>query len=741
METAEERKLPHLPNRKSGAKPTKQSSSSSRWYTGTGAFAAALVLITAVFRPTRWLIAGAPVLSYSLVLGEYHGHRVVPFLPLWTIISTLNLAYVIASTSWLLYWVFAGLCYPAIVLTCLFQFDAAARFARKTLRGTLLRDLHFIKDKVAFFDLPALEIDGDVQGLFSIRGVTLSLSTLTLVAHGVEVGIKLSEDMELAIQTDEVTVSLLREIVVDDVYANVKGGDWEMTFGSLKPDSIQSDDDSFMVKDTAILRAASAPLDGKRAAHVGLAEAMTGGDPPEEAPDAGSAFQSVKKLSPDENEASHQYNEIIKHIQDTSEIKLAIDDLKRNSKKNENDNGLDMENEDDLRAAICAHIHSRPSIPHPPQRSIRLSTLKKTNYPGVKKFLHRLPLLYRLLLNPICYFHPVSFKSITAAGSGKWFVSLMDQYLFKHYSTQDPDVRRLKARISAWLADANFAVGLKSMRGTAQFPINTNYDIETHYKIGDIMAHRVLPGSVDLKQVVSLAGADATLSIPTYMFPHHEHIMPSQPTEFEELEMEQAAKDAEGTPREVQAQTALDQLRKDEANLQISAHVHLPARFHQDLLNFIAALVKATKVIETDKDFEEAKTLRELKRVTTDLAGKRLSGELSDSEASSIASAATGSGMSGSTIGPVAEDKGFRNFLRKVDTGFKEAGVKTRDGMRKAGVSTVSAMANDRWIAKLVGKVTRKLEKAQGDIGYSGKIPVSLQKQREKSEDESKLLP
>lgn len=37
---------------------------------------------------------------------------------------------------------------------------------------------------------------------------------------------------------------------------------------------------------------------------------------------------------------------------------------------------------------------------------------------------------------------------------------------------------------------------------------------------------------------------------------------------------------------------------------------------------------------------------------------------------------------------------------------------------------------SNRWIAKLVAKVTKKLETAQGDVGYSGNIPVALEPYR-----------
>jgi hypothetical protein len=688
--------------------------------------------------PLRWIISGAPILIYAVLLGEAYGQRILPYVPVWSIFATINLVYMVSSTSWLLYWVFAACCWPTLLVACLFQFDAPGGLARRILRKTFLRDLHFINDQVAFFDLPALEIDTEVKGLFVVRGVTLSLSTMTLVAHGVEAGIKLSDDIELAIQTDKVVVPLFREIHVDDIYANVKGGDWEVTFGNVaygKPEET-SDDDTFVASDTAILRAASVALDGTYPRRVSMVRQMTAEKQPDDAEDAESAFSTVKKVSPGEKDANKKYNELVKNIHETSVITNAKRAIRAAVRDETKESQVDLDNMDDFRAAICAHIHDSPSIPHPPKKSIRVSTLRKTDYPNVKAFLHRLPFLYRLMLSPICYFHPVKFNSITAAGSGKWFVSLMRQYLFKHYAGQDSEIRRLEARISAWCADANFAVELGQIASEASFPINTNYNIQCHFKMSDVMAYRALPEAVELKQVVRLGGADAVLTIPTFLFPHHEHIFPAKLSEFQLMEMEEAVRLLAGSPKAVQALKEFEKCKKDETGMQFSAHAHLPAQFHQDLLNFIAAIVKATKVIESDRSFEEAKVLRELKRVST---------MSNDSDVDSVASVDTtgtmGTTNTNDTATTVNTEKGFKNFLKKVDTGFKDASAKTMVGMRKAGVNTVSAMANDRWIASLVGKITRKLENAQGEVGYSGDVPIALGKYRVRHESQTKILP
>lgn len=43
--------------------------------------------------------------------------------------------------------------------------------------------------------------------------------------------------------------------------------------------------------------------------------------------------------------------------------------------------------------------------------------------------------------------------------------------------------------------------------------------------------------------------------------------------------------------------------------------------------------------------------------------------------------------------------------------------------MKKAAIEGI---VNDQWIAKMVGKVTKLLETAMGDVGYTGSLPVSL---------------
>jgi hypothetical protein len=72
--------------------------------------------------------------------------------------------------------------------------------------------LILVNDKIALFNIPALEIDTEVEGLLVVRGVTLSLSQLSITAHGVQIGMKLSDDIELSIHVDGVRVHIFRTL-------------------------------------------------------------------------------------------------------------------------------------------------------------------------------------------------------------------------------------------------------------------------------------------------------------------------------------------------------------------------------------------------------------------------------------------------------------------------------------------------------------------------------------------------
>ncbi|KAJ8064713.1 hypothetical protein OCU04_007033 [Sclerotinia nivalis] len=201
--------------------------------------------------PVYWLMSGAPVLEAVLLAGAAGGRsgewekkgkgsegldnssaesnactRILPGFPLWPLTTTLDLTYCICSTSWLLYYLFTVTCWGSIPIICLFQFPLAGRLLRKQLRKILLSKtfgLQFIDDRIGIFDIPGLEIDTEVDGLVVVRGVTVTLSEMSLTVHGVEVGLKLvvgegkdEENIEVGIACEEVVIRLGRGIEVGD---------------------------------------------------------------------------------------------------------------------------------------------------------------------------------------------------------------------------------------------------------------------------------------------------------------------------------------------------------------------------------------------------------------------------------------------------------------------------------------------------------------------------------------------
>lgn len=540
---------------------------------------------------------------------------------------------------------------------------------------------------------------------------------------------KLADDIELAAYADEVTIRFFRSIEIGDVYANLKGGKFEMTFGELDDPAEDDLSEVSVPVESTLLRAATAGAAGFKD-RPKLRESFTGVSYVREAsPREG--LDEVQTLSPD-GRAYNQYHKILTDIRTDSAIYQSRQQVRKQAKQ---DNGVSLDDEHAMRAAVCAQLHTLPTIVHPPNRSIRVTTLQTLSPPKVRRFLHRLPFLLRALLAPLGYFHPVSISSMSAAGSGEWLSSLLQQKVFKSYTASSAELRRLHRRVSQWLADANFCLQLTDVTGLGQVPVSTYFDIVTYLRFDDVLAYRTArqEGKINQSQVVRLGGADATFTIPSYLMPHHEHIIPPKPSQEEEDDLQVEIEDVDNKVRAVQAEQELKKMQRDEATVSMSAHVSLPASCDQSLLNFIAALVKATKIIELEKEADEADPPEIASPISPSM----------DSDAESIRS------MTDSTHSRT--DSGFRTFTKNIRQNLRDgttgASIKefakdlhqhTKDGMKRAAMG---GLVNDRWIAKLVGKTAAMLQKAQGDLGYSGGIPVSLKNYRARPGLESKLLP
>ncbi|KPI37757.1 uncharacterized protein AB675_211 [Cyphellophora attinorum] len=681
------------------------------------ATAAVVAAVATLQWPRRWLLSGCGVESLVLIYGSRNGTRILGNIPLWTILATLNVIYAVSSTSWLLYLGFTAFMVPCVGLTCLLQFTIVADFVRKNFRN-LLKQLHFTRDKIALFNLPAMEIDTEVDGLMVIRGLTIQLSSLTAVAHGIELGIKLADDIELAAHCEEVTIRLFREIKVGDVLANIKGGS-ETTFAEIEEDTEDTNDDDGIFTNTALLRAATVGSEGFKD-RPKLRESLTGAQSMTNI-SAGDGLDQITTLSPDDAAADQKYRELLNEIRRTSAIYQSRADLRQKAGVN----GVEALSERQLLAAVCTGMHELPSVPHPPERSIKVTTLQNLSSPATRRFLHRLPFLLRLLLMVLSYFHTITFASISAAGSGKWFKAVLQQQIFRHYADHNAELRRLQRKISHWLNDANFCIQLIDVTGQTYVPLSTDYSSVAQLKLSEVVAYRTLPDSGSTAQVLRLGGADASFTIPSFLLPHHEHIIPPEPTKEDKAEFQVVINDTDDKIKSVRAESELKRVLKDETVVTMSVHGSLPAVLDQSLLNFVAAVVKATKVIEFEKDADQ-----DVNTVEDDASRDPVPGlERVSTIAKSKFKAFSKRTFQSLADGTTKED--IRQFTRDLNQA-------TKQGFKKVAVA---GMVNDRWIAKMVGRVAAKLEQAQGEVGYTGDIPVALEPYRPKEPLAAKLLP
>lgn len=137
------------------------------------------------------------------------------------------------------------------------------------------------------------------------------------MVHGVEVGIKLADDIELAIQVEEVRVRLFRKAEVGDCFINLKGGEHEMTFGSLSGETRDNDGDAVFIEESEVLKAALKDGDMRRPEMIKMLSQMTDGKSPNSST-AQEGFKLMKTISPEDGDANGKYRKRIRFIEKTN---------------------------------------------------------------------------------------------------------------------------------------------------------------------------------------------------------------------------------------------------------------------------------------------------------------------------------------------------------------------------------------------------------------------------------------
>lgn len=107
---------------------------------------------------------------------------------------------------------------------------------------------------------------------------------------------------------------------------------------------------------------------------------------------------------------------------------------------------------------------------------------------------------------------------------------MLEQNVFEHSGEDTAETMRLENEVSAWFADADFALELADLTGLALVPFTTGFDINCYLTCTDVMAYRTMPEGFTLQQEARLGGVDAIFIIPLFLLPDHEHILPPIPT-------------------------------------------------------------------------------------------------------------------------------------------------------------------------------------------------------------------
>ncbi|CCG84440.1 protein of unknown function [Taphrina deformans PYCC 5710] len=492
----------------------------------------------------RWALSGAPLLCFVLLSGRLGWLSKSPKLLLWTLFN-VNAAYALLSTSWLFYDFYVVTSYPTIFVLAILSSKRLQKLVRKTL-GFLLSGFNFNEDKLAFFDLPAIDIDdGDVPCLLVIRGFTFSLSTMTFVVHGVEVGVKLNDDIELAIQTDRFTWRLFREISIGDVYGSVKS--------SFQPDNRPHQDNY---------------QDNRKAE-----EDMTDGRRPKTTRD----LSQIEAQGDIDQVAKERYESRLRHIQETNTVVKARGEI-----------GSRITDDNKIKAAIGATIFPDTSVPNPPRQQIKSSYLNSLIPGWIMAIIKGVPVLLRLFLNPMSYNHPVHFDSIVLTGSGEYINKVLDTQFFKYYPDVNKEIRKLHGEVKEFLANGNFSLILPNILGLASVPMLTQYDIVTFVKAPRVLLlrsnrdeSRAEPDVLSVDEVAEITGLASTFTIPSYLLPNHEHLIPPPP--------EDASED-------------------DVAAVKMSIIGSLPGKFHPDMVDFAINVVKASQVLSLHKQANSMST-------------------------------------------------------------------------------------------------------------------------------------
>lgn len=465
--------------------------------------------------------------------------------------------------------------------------------------------------------------------------------------------VQLSQHMQLALYVNNLTVKLSRSIDIGEVYGTIKDESAETIFRDSLSDGEQ------------------------RAAISKIRQPLAHGD----------------------QDAEEQYRKLCGQIWDTS----PINESRRHAQNAENKERTQL-TERQLRAATCGRLAGSPTVPNAPSSSVRVTTLQNLIPRWLARFLARLPFLLRVVLMLLSYLHPISIPSITIAGPGHWLAEMLQRRILDHYLEDSSESQELQDKANEWLENAAFNADFTGISAFGQVPVRTMHNVTAELRCAGTTVFRTAPDVVEA--AIELAGADMEIVLPSYLLPHHEHLVPEAPNRAQGSALEEPH-----NRRDEDSRNAQPDHDEDCAHLYMRAHANLPAATDHSLLEFVVDLANVSKMFELQQQSRNSpEDTTESQRDDHDYQGNGNGEEVRASK----------SGVRERT------KRALRNHVKD-----------------RAKQLAMRGLNNDQseWVKTLVRSTASQLERMHGDVGYSGSMSVPLGPYRGSHSVASKLMP
>ncbi len=391
----------------------------------------------------------------------------------------------------------------------------------------------------------------------------------------------ITEKMHIALYCDEIVIRIFRGVNINPVHGVLKQEQFEIDLKNLKQPEIDED--------------GKEPLESTNYAFDDVDYCGPENIPPESDKKIGPGASRKATGPTADSRAQDRYDGILRRIQATSPVQQSIDEAGGAP----SDDAEPLEHQKH-RASTCERLENVLSVPHRPRRSIKISSIFDLIPTWLRRLFARTPFLLRLILMPVSYLHPTKIAVVAISASGSWLADLLKEKVYSKYSEDRDDIKQLEQSVTDWMIDATFCLDLADIQGLAQVSIRSSQDIVASCSCASGAVMRAEPKTGEVAPALRVEGGDATITLPSYLLPVHEHLLPPKPDSDSE---------------------------EDTATIELSTHLSFPAILDSTMVDFVAELVDSAIVMQIeDVDGEDAQKSstsgNALKRAQAKVAGQ-----------------------------------------------------------------------------------------------------------------------